>query len=53
MEKRMKSISVQIDHDTWLLFKIMCARKDRTISEMVCEILSKYVEEEGSSNEQK
>lgn len=53
MEKRMKSISVRIDYDTWLLFKVFCARKDRTISDMVCEILGKYVEEEGSRNEQK
>lgn len=42
-----KSVSVQIDFDVWLRFKILCAKQDRTISDMVAEILTKVVEEGG------
>lgn len=47
MSEKKKSVSVLLCFDTWLKFKIFCAKQDRTISDVMEEIVTKAVSEGG------
>lgn len=42
MEKK-KTVSVILDFDTWLALKFDCAKKERSVSSLISEIVTNYL----------
>lgn len=45
MSEKKKTVSLLIDSELWKQFKVLCTMQDRTINEVVAEVLEKFVKE--------
>lgn len=46
MSDKKKTVSVLLDFDTWLKFKIWCAKQDKKIASVLAELVNKLMEGE-------